>query len=108
MSERKFRITVEQIGEVEPENDLPEQLKASGGGIECDGFVIIGDRDDGSKLCLHRVTDIDIALAMAHSGKLMGCAHIAKALKEAKKIEVENMDLREAMKDLAEIMLKKE
>lgn len=33
MSEHKFRITVEQIGDVEPENELPEQLKASGGGL---------------------------------------------------------------------------
>lgn len=70
--------------------------------------MIIADRDNGSKLCLHRVTDIDIALAMAHSGKLMGCAHIAKAMKEAKKIEVENMDIHEAMKQLSEALFPKQ
>lgn len=75
----KYRIKVELIGEGKAM--LDERLTE---GIECNGFVIIGDRDDNQGVTVkHDVNDIDIAGLIAEDAGMLGASLIAKAMKDA-------------------------
>lgn len=84
----KYRIKVEAIGEGECKDMLDEKLTE---GIECNGFVILGDRGPKQGVTLkHDVNDIDIAGIIAEDAGMLGASLIAKAMKNAcelKKIE---------------------
>lgn len=71
----KYRITVENIGEGANWNK---------GCVECDGFVILGDQNDGADLAMHGVTDIDIAQMIATHKEMRTAARIALAMYESK------------------------
>lgn len=77
----KYRIKVEAIGEAECKDMLDEKLTE---GIECDGFVILGDRDHKQGAIIkHGVNDIDIAGLIAEDADMLGASLIAKAMKDA-------------------------
>ena len=76
----KYRIKVEAIGEVEGKAMLDEKLTE---GIECNGFVILGDRDKQETIIKHDVNDIDIASLIAEDADMLGASLIAKAMKDA-------------------------
>lgn len=76
----KYRIKVEAIGEGECKEMLDEKLTE---GIECNGFVIIGDRDEQGDIIRHDVNDIDIAGLIAEDADMLSASLIAKAMKDA-------------------------
>lgn len=76
----KYRIKVEAIGEGECKNMLDEELTE---GIECDGFVILGERDHKQGAIIkHDINDIDIAGLIAEDADMLGASLIAKAMKD--------------------------
>jgi len=77
----KYRIKVEAIGEAECKVMLDEELTE---GIECNGFVILGDRDHKQGVAVkHDINDIDIAGLIAVDADMLGASLIAKAMKDA-------------------------
>ena len=76
----KYRIKMEAIGEGECKDMLDEKLTE---GIECNGFVIIGDRDEQGDIIRHDVNDIDIAGLIAEDADMLSASLIAKAMKDA-------------------------
>ena len=76
----KYRIKVEVIGEGEGKVKLDEKLTE---GIECNGFVILGDRDHKQGVTvMHDINDIDIAALIAENADILGASLIAKAMKD--------------------------
>lgn len=71
---------MEAIGEAEGKDMLDEKLTE---GIECNGFVILGDRDKQGTIIKHDVNDIDIAGLIAEDADMLGASLIAKAMKDA-------------------------
>ena len=78
----KYRIRVEMI-EGENGESFDERF---GEGIECNGFVILGDEGDGACCAIHDVNAMIIAEMIAHHSDLSAAAVIAQALREAKEI----------------------
>lgn len=76
----KYRIKVEAIGEGECKVMLDEKLTE---GIECNGFVILGDRDKQGAIIKQDVNDIDIAGLIAEDADMLGASLIAKAMTDA-------------------------
>lgn len=77
----KYRIKVEAIGEGECKDMLDEKLIE---GIECNGFVILGDRDDNQGVTVkHDINDVGIAGLIAEDADMLGASLIAKAMKDA-------------------------
>ena len=76
----KYRIKVEAIGEAEGKDMLDEKLTE---GIECNGFVILGDRDKQGAIIKQDVNDIDIAGLIAEDADMLGASLIAKAMQDA-------------------------
>lgn len=76
----KYRIKVEAIGEGECKVMLDEKITE---GIECNGFVILGDRDKKGAIIRHDVNDIDIAGLIVEDAGMLGASLIAKAMKDA-------------------------
>ena len=75
----KYRIKVEAIGECK--DMLDEKITE---GIECNGFVILCDRDHKQgAIVKHDVNDIDIAGLIAEDANMLGASLIAKAMKDA-------------------------
>lgn len=68
----KYRIKVEAING----ND-EELLAVHREGIDCDGFVIIGDRKDSSTIDLRKIAVMDIAMAIAKDDNLLRAACVA-------------------------------
>ena len=89
-----YRIRIEEIGE---SVGLKDEMRE----IECDGFVIIGDRKNNTSVCVHNVSNMDIAVAIAGNSHLMGASIIAKALREAKDLEKEDDPLANLLKGLS-------
>lgn len=65
-------------------------LPLRGGGIECDGFVILGDRGQDVATLIHGLTTTEVAQSIACHGTLIAAATIAKALREARQYERES------------------
>lgn len=77
----KYRIKLEAIGEGECKDMLNEELTE---GIECDGFVILCNRDHKQgAIVKYNVNDIDIAGLIAEDADMLGASLIAKAMKDA-------------------------
>ena len=79
----KYRIRIEAL---DPSEELRAEYRI---GIECDGFTIIGDREDGTNTSIHQMSTVDIAEAIANSEDLISAAIMAKAMAEAKRIRRE-------------------
>ena len=83
---KKYRIIAEQI-EGEGREEFNENfLDRTDGGIICDGFVIMGDREDDFNTYIHDVNQQDIAMMIANNPKIAAAAIIAKAMMEARKV----------------------
>jgi hypothetical protein len=85
MNENKYRIRVEVIGEEEPENKISENLRH---GIECDGFVILGNSEVNGKpdvVVMHRITMNEITNLIMKRGELVAAGMLAKTKIDAKK-----------------------
>ena len=83
-----YRIIVEKIGEESEEYKLPRDLTKEGGGIECDGFVILADLDkEAHQTVIHNMTRIGIANIMHANPAMLSAATLAKAMDEANEIE---------------------
>ena len=80
----KYRIKVEAIGEAEGKDMLDEKITE---GIECNGFVILGNRDKQGAIIKHDVNDIDIAGLIAEDAGMLGASLIAKAMNDAYKLK---------------------
>ena len=79
MSKDKYRIKIETI------NGNDEELRAEYRmGLDCEGFVIIGDREDDVDTSIHEMSTMDIAHAIAVSDELMQAAYIAIGIDNAK------------------------
>jgi len=76
----KYRIRIEAL---DPAEELRAEYRM---GIECDGFTIIGDQEDGANYSIHKMSTVDIAEAMVNSEDLLSAAIIAKAMAEANRI----------------------
>ena len=76
----KYRIRIEAL---DPAEELRAEYRI---GIECDGFTIIGDLEDGSDYSIHMMSTVDIAAALANDEELLSAAIIAKAMAEAKRM----------------------
>ena len=70
-----------------------------GEGIECDGFVIIGDNDEGAAVAIHDINSMNIAMDIAGNDQLYAASIVAKALHESKKI-LANSRMNDKMGDL--------
>lgn len=81
-----YKIKVEVIGE-EGENKVDQSLVD---GVECSGFTIIAQQDDGCVGAIHAVSKFELAKDFSSSGTLMAAAHLGKALREAAKMEAED------------------
>ena len=79
MDKHAYRVKVEVIGD-EGEHPIDEKFLK---GIECDGFVIIGDQGESSAVSIHHLTVRDIADSIAHSDSLLAASVIAKAYNDA-------------------------
>ena len=79
MDKHAYRVKVEVIGD-EGEHPIDEKFLE---GIECDGFVIIGDQGESSAVSIHHLTVRDIAYSISHSDSLLAASVIAKAYNEA-------------------------
>ena len=90
----KYRIKVEAL-------DPAEELRAEYlMGIECDGFCIIGDCEDGHDTGIHEMSTVDLAECFSHDENLIAAACIAKGMAEARQFG-ENIKRRDAMSKLA-------
>lgn len=94
-----YRIKVEVVGD-EKGREIDETLR---GGVECDGFAIIANQGKGGTVCLHAISNIDLAAHIAGSGALMASSLIAHAIREGKKyIREDNNPLADLLKTIAE------
>lgn len=75
--ETKYRIKVELIGE--PDKDGLKLLETVGEGIECNGFVILGDNEDHALTLIHNMNIKDIAESIMPDKELMQAAILAQA-----------------------------
>ena len=82
MKEPIYRIKVEVIGEETEDYKINETLR---GGVDCNGFVILCNKEDSSEVAIHRVSNIDIATMLAPSGEMMAASLLAQAMREGKK-----------------------
>lgn len=82
MKEPIYRIKVEVIGEETEDCKINETLR---GGVDCNGFVILCNKEDSSEVAIHRVSNIDIATMLAPSGEMMAASLLAQAMREGKK-----------------------
>lgn len=76
-----YRIKVEVIGTEDEEHKINETLR----GVECNGFVILGNKGESTSTAIHGVSNIDIATMIATSGEMMAASLIAQAMREGKK-----------------------
>lgn len=79
----KYRIKIEAIEGEEGAMICDELLEP----IECDGFVILGDRGKRSVNVKHDINDIKIASIIAEDTDILGASAIAKAMREASEMK---------------------
>ena len=79
--ENTYHIKVEVIGKEDENGKIDQGLKD---GIECNGFVILGNREDDSTSVIHHLSLIDMAFLILKEEKFMQASIIAKAMEEAK------------------------
>ena len=72
----KYRITIENLAGGNYENDNV---------IECDGFVILGDKGKSFSTVLHNVDRIDIASMIADAPKVYAADVMAQGIHESEK-----------------------
>lgn len=90
----KYRIKVEAL---DPAEELRAEYRM---GIECDGFCIIGDCEDGHDTSIHQMSVSMLAGIIAADENLIAAACIAKGMAEARQFE-ESIKRRDAMSKLA-------
>lgn len=76
----KYRIRIEAL---DPAEELRAEYRI---GIECDGFCIIADEEDGHDTSIHHMSTVDIAVCMANDKSLMESACIAQGMFEARNV----------------------
>ena len=96
--EYKYRIEVEVIGEPDA-NDL-KMLESIGEGIECDGFLILGDRRENSTELVHEASIDDIARMITPCADLMQAAILAQAYFNSNMVKKEH-----AMRSMSELLI---
>ncbi len=72
-----YRIRVEVIGEEESEFRIRDDLR---NGLDCRGFVIIGDNEKTNFVAIHNVSNMDIANAVSGNKDLMVASSLARAM----------------------------
>ena len=77
----KYRIKIEAL---DPAEELRAEYRI---GIECEGFLIIANREDSFKTCVRGMNRMDIAECMANDRMLMGSAYIARGILDAMETE---------------------
>ena len=75
--EYKYRIKVELIGE--PDKDGLKLLETVGEGIECNGFVILGNNGERTLTLIHNMNIKGIAESIMPDKELMQAAILAQA-----------------------------
>ena len=93
----KYRIKIEAL---DPAEELRAEYRM---GIECEGFCIIADKEDGYSISIHHMGTVDIADCMANDKDLMEAVCIAKGMFEAKEAARRFSETR-IMSNLAERM----
>lgn len=91
----KYRIKIEAL---DPAEELRAEYRM---GIECEGFCIIADQEDGHDTSIHHMSTGDIAACMANDENLMEAACIARGMFEAKNVSRRFSETR-VMSNLAE------
>lgn len=76
----KYRIKIEAL---DPAEELRAEYRI---GIECEGFCIIADEEDGHDTSIHHMSTVDIAVCMANDKDLMESACIAQGMFEARNV----------------------
>ena len=76
----KYRIKIEAL---DPAEELRAEYRI---GIECEGFCIIADEEDGHDTSIHHMSTVDIAACMARDKNLMESACIAQGMFEARNV----------------------
>lgn len=77
-----YRVKVELVsGE---DTELAKKLKE---GIECEGFVILANREKDHHCVLHHISIMDIATMIAGNSYMLGAGILAKAMREAKDLK---------------------
>lgn len=98
----KYRIRIEAIGEgAETEHEYMKKLSEDG--IECEGFCIIGVKDESEHSCtFHDLSIMRLAKAMAGTSEVLQAAVLAKALNDAKVIgkQFAEIKMAESFKEL--------
>ena len=98
----KYRIRIEAIGEgAETEHEYMKKLSEDG--MECEGFCIIGVKDESEHSCtFHDLSIMRLAKAMAGTSEVLQAAVLAKALNDAKVIDKQfaGVKMAESFKEL--------
>ena len=76
----KYRIKIEAL---DPTEELRAEYRI---GIECDGFCIIADQEDGHDTSIHHMSTVNIARCMANDESMMEAACIARGMFEARTV----------------------
>lgn len=76
----KYRIRVEAL---DPAEELGAEYRM---GIECEGFLIVADKEDSHDTAIHDMGTADIADCIANDADLMEAACIARGMFEAKNV----------------------
>lgn len=74
----KYRIKVESL---DPAEELRAEYRM---GIECEGFCIIAEYENGHHTAIHEMNTVDIANCMANDKELMESACVARGMFEAR------------------------
>ena len=91
-----YRIKIEPISE-EGEKNLSADLR---NGIDCAGFTLIANMGTKTQIVIQRMSSHDLAEAFAGESKFMAAAHIGKAIREARDIEVKPISPLDLMRNL--------
>ena len=74
----KYRIKVEAL---DPAEELRAEYRV---GMECDGFTVLCDTEDGGDISVHEMSTMDIAWAIFKHDVLMEAALIADGLRRSR------------------------
>lgn len=98
----KYRIRIEAIGEgAETEHEYMKKLSEDG--IECEGFCIIGVKDESEHSCtFHDLSIMRLAKAMAGTSEVLQAAVLAKAFNDAEVVnrQFSTLKMAERFKDV--------
>lgn len=76
----KYRIKIEAL---DPAEELRAEYRM---GIECEGFCIIADEEDGHDTSIHHMSTVDIARCMSREENMMEAVCIARGMFEARTV----------------------